>query len=250
MPWRRDSRKTGIGMAERKRTRSTAAKAPMKRRSRKAAQPAEVLELLRREQGPLVWRRRYEPVDELVVTILSQHTSDLNAERSYEVLKRAYPTWDAVADAPLEEIEAAIRGAGLARQKAPRIRGALRKIRELRGALALEFLRELPLDEAKRWLTALPGVGPKTAAVLLCFAMGMPAMAVDTHVYRVARRLGLIGPKVSVEKAHTLLEQAVAPDEVYSFHVYLITHGRRVCQARRPRCEACVLSTICPSSTA
>lgn len=236
-------------MPERQRSQGAAAKTSKKRRGRRAARPAQVLDLLRGEQGPLVWRRRYEPVDELVVTILSQHTSDLNAERSYAVLKRAYATWDAVADAPLEEIEAAIRGSGLARQKAPRIRETLRKIRELRGALDLEFLRDLPLDEAKRWLTALPGVGPKTAAVLLCFAMGMPAMAVDTHVYRVARRLGLIGPKVSAEKAHTLLEKAVAPDEVYSFHVYLITHGRRVCQARRPRCEACVLSTICPSST-
>ncbi|MSQ12993.1 MAG: endonuclease III [Dehalococcoidia bacterium] len=236
-------------MPERQRSQGAAAKTLTKRRDRKAARPAEVMELLREEQGPLVWRRRYEPVDELVVTILSQHTSDLNAERSYAVLKLAYSTWDAVADASLEEIEAAIRGSGLARQKAPRIRETLRKIRELRGALDLEFLRDLPLGDAKRWLTALPGVGPKTAAVLLCFAMGMPAMAVDTHVYRVARRLGLIGPKVSVERAHPLLEQAVAPGEVYSFHLYLITHGRRVCQARRPRCEACVLSAICPSST-
>lgn len=220
------------------------------KRGRRNASPREVLALLREEQGPLTWRRRLEPLDELVVTILSQHTSDVNAERALRALQAAFPTWESVADAPVEEIEETIRSAGLARQKAPRIRQALRRIAALRGGLDLEFLRNLPLDEAKRWLTALPGVGPKTAAVLLCFAFGRPAMPVDTHVYRVARRLGLIGQKVSVAKAHELLERAVAPEEVYSFHVYLITHGRAVCRARRPRCGECVLSARCPSSTA
>lgn len=218
------------------------------KRGRKAARAVQVLGLLREQYGPLVWRRRHEPVDELVVTILSQHTSDRNAERAYQVLRQTFSDWDSVADADLTRIEEAIRNAGLARQKAPRIRGTLRQVRELRGSFDLEFLHELPLAEAKQWLRRLPGVGPKTAAVLLCFAMGMPAMPVDTHVYRVARRLGLIGLKVSVERAHDLLEAAVPRGQVYAFHVYLITHGRQVCKARCPRCSECALRLVCPSN--
>ena len=137
---------------------------------------------------------------------------------------------------------------GLATIKAPRIKQVLNLILERRGSLDLYFLKDMPLDEAKSWLRELPGVGPKTAAIILCFALGMPAMAVDTHVYRMAKRLGLIGPKTSYEQAHDILERAVEPEEVFPFHLALITHGRRVCKAPRPLCGRCVLAHACPSN--
>lgn len=188
-----------------------------------------------------------EALEELVFTILTQHTSDVNARQAFQRLKARFPRWEALLDAPLEALEEAIRPAGLARQKAPRLQQALRTILERRGNLALDFLKDMPLEEAKAWLRSLPGVGPKTAAIVLCFALGRPAMPVDTHVYRVAKRLGLLAPGDNAEKAHDLLERAVAPEEVYPFHVYLITHGRQVCKAQRPRCKECVLRDICPA---
>ncbi|MBI4234598.1 MAG: endonuclease III [Chloroflexi bacterium] len=208
----------------------------------------EVLTALEREYGPIQWRPRYEPVAELVFTILSQHTSDANAGRAFHQLEQAFGSWEAVMKADVDDVAAAIWTAGLARQKAPRLQGALRQIKALRGELDLAFLRRLPLAEAKGWLRQLKGVGPKTAAVVLCFSLGMPAMPVDTHVHRVARRLGLIEGRVSAEQAHDLLEAQVAPEQVFPFHVHLITHGRQVCKAQRPRCEACVLEPRCPSS--
>ena len=217
------------------------------RRSRKGWSAGDVLALLTPEYGPFVWRERWDPVTELMFTILSQHTSDINAERAERMLEERFESWEDAAQADVQEIEAAIQVSGLARQKAPRIQGTLRRIMELRGELSLDFLQELSLSEAKAWMQSLPGVGPKTAAVVLCFSLGMPAMAVDTHVHRVSRRLGLIGPKVTAEKAHDLLENQVSPEEVFAFHVALITHGRRVCKALRPRCGECVLSERCPS---
>ena len=139
---------------------------------------------------------------------------------------------------------------GLAKIKAPRIKAVLNRILELRGSLNLDFLRELSLEEAKGWLLALPGVGRKTTAVVLCFGFGMPAMAVDTHVHRVARRLGLINAKTTADQAHDLLESMIAPEEVFSFHIYLITHGRRVCKAPRPLCDQCTLLKDCPTGKA
>ena len=207
----------------------------------------QVLEQLEGEYGPLRHEQRLDPISELVFTILSQHTSDLNAERAGLALQERFGAWEAVAGASVEEVEEATRTAGLARQKAPRILGALRRIQELRGSLELDFLRELPLADAKAWLRELPGVGPKTAAVVLLFSLGMPAMPVDTHVHRVSRRLGLIGPKVTAEQAHDLIEPLVPPEKVYAFHVGLITHGRRVCHARRPACSRCVFQERCPS---
>ena len=115
------------------------------------------------------------------------------------------------------------------------------------GSLDLSFLRELPLNEAKSWLRQLPGIGPKSAGIILNFALGMPAMAIDTHIHRVCRRMGIIGPKVSADKAHELLEAAVEPDMVYQFHLAFITHGRQVCKAQRPRCPDCVVARACPS---
>ncbi len=203
--------------------------------------------MLLSEYGPLRWEQRREPVAELVTTILSQHTSDVNSERAYDSLIARFGSLEAVAEADVEEIADAVRGGGLARQKAPRIKEALNRILEERGVLDLDFLQDLPLSEAKAWLTALPGVGKKTAAVTLCFSFGMPAMAVDTHVYRVSKRLGLIGEKTNIDQAHDLLEAAVPQDDVYAFHVCLITHGRQVCKAPRPLCGSCVLADGCPT---
>ena len=157
------------------------------------------------------WEQRREPVAELVTTILSQHTSDVNSERAYDSLIDHFGSLEAVVEADVEEIADAVRSGGLARQKAPRIKEALNRIVEERGSLDLDFLRDLPLSEAKAWLTSLPGVGKKTAAVTLCFSFGMPAMAVDTHVYRVSKRLGLIGEKTNVDQAHDISGSCGAP---------------------------------------
>ena len=210
--------------------------------------PLEVLRRLEEAYGPIAWRPRLDPVSELVFTILSQHTSDLNAERAFRRLLEEFGSWEAVAQGDVGRIAACITVGGLAQQKAPRLRAVLRTIQERRGALDLSFLKDLPLEEAKAWLRALPGVGPKTAAVVLCFSLGMPAMPVDTHVYRVARRLGLIGPRVTPEQAHDALERMVPPDRVFAFHVALITHGRRTCKAPRPQCARCVLRHGCPTA--
>ena len=208
---------------------------------------AEVLDLLWRESSPFPWEPRYDPISEVVYTILSQHTSDRNSERAFKQLMDSFGSLEAVAEGDTELIAQSINVGGLARIKAPRIKRVLNLIIERRGSLDLAFLQDLPLEEAKAWLKDLPGIGPKSAAVILCFALGMPAMAVDTHVYRVAKRLGLIGPKTSYEQAHDILERAVEPEQVYSFHLALITHGRRVCKAPRPLCHQCVLAYACPS---
>lgn len=205
------------------------------------------MELLGREYGPIHWDPRLDPMSELVSTILSQHTSDLNSERAFRKLMETFGSFEAIAEAPVEQIEEAIRMGGLARMKAPRIKAVLRQIREEVGSFDLSFLKDMPLKEAKAWLRRLPGVGPKTAAIILCFAFGMPAMPVDTHIYRVSRRLGLIGPKVSADDAHDILESMVPPEDVFAFHMYLINHGRRVCKAQRPRCGQCALAWGCPS---
>ena len=209
--------------------------------------PQEILTRLAPEYGSLSWGPRREPVSELVVTILSQHTSDVNAERAFSQLMTTLGSLETVAQADAEAIAHCIRSGGLAQVKAPRIKAVLNLVLEERGALNLDFLRELPLAKAKAWLTALPGVGPKTAAVVLCFSLGMPAMPVDTHVHRVAKRLGLIGNRASANQAHDLLESVVPPEDVYRFHVYLITHGRRVCRAQRPLCKSCALANGCPT---
>ena len=208
----------------------------------------EAYRLLEEEQGVAKWESRFDPISELVFTILSQHTSDLNAFKAYDKLIEAFGSWERVIEGDTEDIAQAIRIGGLSRIKAPRIKAVLQDIREKCGGLDISFLREMPLEEAKLWLRQLPGVGPKTAAIVLCFALGMPAMPVDTHIYRVSKRLGLIGEKVTAEQAHDILEASVAPEQVFALHVYLITHGRQVCKARRPLCDRCVLSGGCPSA--
>ena len=199
------------------------------------------------EYGPVQWERRYDPASELVYTILSQHTSDINSERAFKNLMATFDSLEAIADAPDGEIESAIRAGGLARVKAPRIKTVLNQVFDEIGSYDLSFLGEMPMEEAKAWLKALPGVGPKTAAIILCFSLGMPAMPVDTHIYRVSKRLGLIGPKVTADQAHDILEPMVAPQEVFAFHMYLIRHGRQVCKAQNPQCGRCVLASRCPS---
>ena len=186
-----------------------------------------------------------DPLDELVLTILSQNTSDRNSSRAFRLLKARYPTYGALLEAPIPELYEVIKPAGLGNIKAPRIQAVLEEIVARRGALDLGFLRDLPLVEARAWLTSLPGIGPKTAACVLCFACAMPALPVDTHVHRVARRLGLIGPKVSADAAHDLLEQALAPEDIYTFHVNMILHGRQICHALRPECPRCPLLEVC-----
>lgn len=195
--------------------------------------------------GPRTLRPGRDPLDELVLTILSQNTTDRNSGRAYRALRAAFPTWEAVLDAPIPDLYEAIKPAGLGNVKAPRIQQTLREILARRGELSLDFLDGLPLDEARRWLTSLNGIGPKTAACVLLFALGKPALPVDTHVHRVARRLGLIGPKVGAEQAHDLLESALQPESIYAFHVDMIQHGRRICHAQRPSCAACPLSDMC-----
>jgi len=199
------------------------------------------------------WRPHRDPVAELVLTILSQNTADTNSGRAFVRLLAAFPSWQAVIDAPLPELIAAIRPGGLAPTKAPRIQAALRDISERAGGFDLTFLAGLPLDEARAWLGSIHGVGPKTVACVLMFALGRPAMPVDTHVFRVAMRLGLIPERagnaaMTPEKAHTLLEAAVPPQHFYAFHIGLIKHGRRVCTARNPGCPRCVLRDACPSA--
>ncbi len=207
----------------------------------------EVFGLLAAGYGEVEHRPRLDGMSELVWTILSQHTSDLNAGRAFEALVRRFPKWDEVLTAPTDLLVSVIRGGGLAQQKAPRIQEVLRVVLDLTGGFDISFLAEMPLPQAKAWLQALPGVGPKTAGVVLAFALGMPAMAVDTHIHRVSGRLGLIGPKVTADEAHDILERSIAPERVFSFHVYLITHGRRVCKAQRPICAQCALAAQCPS---
>ena len=209
---------------------------------------ADVMSQLGGEYGPEEWVPRYNPAEELVYTILSQHTSDINSERAFLNLMSVFGTLESIADAPEDEIEVAIRSGGLSKQKSVRIKQVLNIVRDDVGSFDLSFLGEMPLDDAKAWLKDLPGVGPKTAAIILCFSLGMPAMPVDTHIYRVSQRLGLIGKKVSADKAHDILEPMVEPEDVFAFHLYLIKHGRQVCKAQRPRCTECVLAWGCPSN--
>jgi endonuclease-3 len=200
--------------------------------------------------GPLRWRPHGDPLTELVLTILSQHTNDTNSGRAFASMQRSFPTWDAVLAAEPSALADSIRQGGLANQKAPRIQQVLTRVANECDGWSLDHLSLLPLDEAKAWLRSLPGVGPKTAACVLMFALGRPAIPVDTHVYRVARRLGLVDGKTTAEQAHAVLESIVAPSDTYAFHVALIKHGRHTCTARNPNCGDCPLSDFCPSAFA
>jgi endonuclease-3 len=195
--------------------------------------------------GEPEWRPHLDPVSELVSTILSQNTNDANRDVAFDRLRERLPTWEEVRDADVVVVIEAIRPAGLANQKGPRIQAALRTITQERSELSLDFLAEWPVEDAKTWLSSMKGVGPKTAAIVLLFSLGRPAFPVDTHVHRVTKRLGLIGPRVSREKAHAELEAVVSADDYYAFHLNLIHHGRQVCSSRKPRCEECRLNDLC-----
>ncbi len=189
--------------------------------------------------------RHHPPVDELVLTILSQATSDINSGRGFLGLKERFVNWEEAMNAPVEEVAAAIMPAGLANQKAPRIQQALQTIYDQRGALTLDFLADLPLADALSWLTQLKGVGPKTAAIVMLFAFGRPAFPIDTHVYRILRRTGLISPKVTADKAHAIMQNRAMPATCYPIHRNFIQHGRKMCRARTPLCLECPLSNHC-----
>jgi endonuclease-3 len=200
---------------------------------------------LRRQQGPFEATKRLPPVDELVATVLSQHTSDINSGRAFASLKRRFPSWEEVTDAPTEEVAAAIRAGGIANQKAPRIQRILAEIERREGRIDLSRLDGLDDGAVEDYLTTLPGVGPKTAACVLTFSMGRAGFPVDTHVHRVTARLGWIPPGASAERAHQLLARRVPAEFRYDLHVALVTHGRTVCKAQRPRCGRCVLRDLC-----
>ncbi|MDD4891006.1 MAG: endonuclease III [Phycisphaerae bacterium] len=221
-----------------------------------AAGPSLVARIIRRLEGAFgrqVWRRWGDGLEELVGTILSQNTSNINSGRAYECLERMFARdskqidWNAVADAPVARLEKAIRCAGLSRMKSRRIRNILRAIRAERGELSLEFLADWPVDKARNYLTRFEGVGPKTAACILLFSFRQPILPVDTHIHRIAIRLALIGPKVSAEASHAALEAIVPRREFYNFHILLIKHGRQICKAHRPRCHDCPLLSLCPT---
>lgn len=201
--------------------------------------------------GPFVLEPNGEPLDELINTILSQNTSDTNTARAWASLRERFPTWGDVEAADTRAVVDAIRVGGLANQKAPRIQHVLAELRERAGegddAFDLTFLGDLPLDEAKAWLTSLPGVGPKTAACVLLFALGMPAQPVDTHVHRISLRIGLVPPKTSPERTENILEELLGdnPQTTYAAHKGLIAHGRAICRARTPRCPECILRDRC-----
>lgn len=204
----------------------------------------KIAPLLEAEYG----RKTFKPhdgMDELVSCILSQSTTDANRDRGFDALKAKYPNWEAVHHAPEDEFIDTIRPAGLANSKGPRIQAALGQIYEERGEYNIDFLEDMPVDEAKDWLKSLPGVGPKTAAIVLCFAYGRPAFPVDTHVHRVGKRIGFLPQKISADKAHPAMEAIVPPEEYYPFHLQMIYHGRAICKARGPLCEQCPISQYC-----
>lgn len=206
---------------------------------------SEVLRRLMDFYGQPTWRNPLPPVDELVSTILSQNTNDSNRDRAFESLRLRFPTWEAVREADPTSVVAAIRPAGLANQKGPRIQQVLREITSERGSLDLDFLKDLPLEEARAWLMKFKGVGPKTAAIVLLFSLGRPAFPVDTHIYRVTGRIGLRPEKMTVEDAHTHLEKLFPPETYYAAHLNIIRLGREICAARKPACERCPLRSLC-----
>ncbi|MGZ5306963.1 MAG: endonuclease III domain-containing protein, partial [Actinomycetota bacterium] len=207
-----------------------------------------ILNRLRKRFGELEPPRRADPLDELILTVLSQHTSDLNAGRAFDLLRAAFPTWDDVVRAPSVAVVDAIRSGGLANTKAPRIQAILRAVNEREGRYGLARLRSASDEEARVYLMSLPGVGPKTAAVVLSFALGRDAIPVDTHVHRVSKRLGLVPTTASAERADRLLHELVPDGLRTQLHVALIRLGREICKASIPRCRECPLKDLCPTA--
>jgi endonuclease-3 len=216
------------------------------RRRRRALVEVVLDRLGERYEHPSWAAPRLDVTSELVLTILAQNTADTNSFRAFSALRSRYADWDAVLAAPTDELTDVIRPGGLAPTKAPRIQHVLAEVKAAHPDWDLSFLGEVPLDEARDWLVGLPGIGRKTASIVLLFCFDRPTMPVDTHIHRVALRLGLIPPKTDVVKAHGLLEEVLRPDEVYACHVELIRHGRDTCRAPRPICGLCPLTDLCP----
>ena len=205
----------------------------------------QIHETLLKVFGEPIWRNPLPAIDELVSTILSQNTNDVNRDRAFEALRAKFPTWEAVRDAKEKDVVEAIKPAGLANQKGPRIQQVLKAITEERGELNLQFLADMPIEDARNWLTKFNGVGPKTAAIVLCFSLNRPAFPVDTHVYRVTGRIGLRPEKMTVEQAHPHLESIFPPETYYAAHLNIIRLGREVCNARKPMCPQCPVKHLC-----
>ena len=242
------------------------------RRYRPSLMP-DTLDALRLMYGRPTWQRVYDPTSELVLTMLSANSADINAEKAFDALCRHWPAqdgkqsvgaksgfragwggvgieegeadWSAIADAPLEELIDVIRPGGLGPTKAPRIQAVLRKILDERGDFSLEFLGERTPADAIAWLTQIPGIGRKTASVVLLFSFGMPLMPVDRHIERVTKRIGLVPPKATPEQAHDYLQVQLDDERVHEAHVNLITHGRQTCHAQRPACGRCAIAARC-----
>ena len=210
-----------------------------------AQRALQIHERLLEFYGEPIWRNPLPAIDELVSTILSQNTSDINRDRGFIALRAKFGTWEEVRDANPMDVVNAIRPAGLANQKGPRIQQVLKSITEERGSLDLSFLGDLSVEEARTWLTKFNGVGPKTAAIVLCFSLGKQAFPVDTHIYRVTGRIGLRPERMTVEQAHPHLEVLFPPETYYPAHLNIIRLGREICQARRPRCEVCPILDLC-----
>jgi endonuclease-3 len=215
-----------------------------------AQRAVKVHEKLIEFYGEPTWRNPLPAIDELVSTILSQNTNDVNRDRAFDSLRAKFSTWEAVRDAKTEDVMNAIRPAGLANQKGPRIQQVLKAITEERGSLDLSFLKDMSVDDARKWLTKFNGVGPKTAAIVLCFSLNMPAFPVDTHVYRVTGRIGLHPEKMNVEQAHPHLESLFPPETYYAAHLNIIRLGREICTARKANCEICPILKLCDYGTA
>ncbi|WP_114782707.1 endonuclease III domain-containing protein [Botryobacter ruber] len=204
-------------------------------------------ELLNDAYKVLKLESRRTPMHELISTMLSHRTTHADEEKAYYRMLEQFGDWEGVMNAPADELAKAIATSRYPEQKAPRIQETLRLIKEERGEINIDFLQDMPAEEALAWLTKLPGVGLKTASLLLLFNYKKPVLPVDTHVFRVSQRVGLIGAKVTANKAHTLLLHMLPPDPVvlYNFHIHLLWHGQRICTWHKPKCEACVLNGIC-----
>jgi endonuclease-3 len=211
-----------------------------------------VLEIYRRldaRHGPLEPPRRRDPIEELILTVLSQNTSDVNRDRAFAAMRATYPTWEALAEADPSDLAAAIKPGGLSNIKAPRILAILNEIRERQGgSLDLSWMTQASSGAVEEYLISLPGVGPKTAACVLAFSLGRPALPVDTHVFRVARRLGFLDERTDAARAHRVMEDLIPEELRVRMHVGLIRHGRTICRAGRPACEVCPLQDLCPTA--
>lgn len=200
---------------------------------------------LRKQQADKVYPQGGDPLDELVGTILSQHTSDLNSGRAFAALKQRFRSWNEVVDVPTDELADAIRSGGLANIKAARLQEVLREIERREGAVTLERLDSLDDEAAEEYLVSLPGVGPKTAACVLSFAMARPAFPIDTHVHRIIKRLGWVDERASAERAHRELTPLIPADVRYELHRRFIRHGREICKPARPLCTRCPVLGFC-----